>query len=253
MRKFWLIALLSVLRIFPAAAYDITITAEKRVEVYQDEKKAVAVGNAVAVKPGMTVKGERLTAYFTQTGGENGEKKTSVTDMTAEQNVSLHMEKADAFGERMEYHVKDDYMVIKGKPALIKNDKAKITADGNITYYPGRNKAVARDNVIADNGKNKIYSEVMETYFKKDAEGNPALQRVEIPQNPKIVTQDGTVTTKTGIYYPDKGKVYLYENVVINQNGNILKGDKAETDLNTGISKVLSGQSRVSGIWYEEE
>lgn len=29
MRKFWLIALLSVLRIFPAAAYDITITAEK--------------------------------------------------------------------------------------------------------------------------------------------------------------------------------------------------------------------------------
>ena len=57
MRKFWLIALLSVLRIFPAAAYDITITAEKRVEVYQDEKKAVAVGNAVAVKPGMTVKG----------------------------------------------------------------------------------------------------------------------------------------------------------------------------------------------------
>ncbi len=151
MRKFWLIALLSVLRIFPAAAYDITITAEKRVEVYQDEKKAVAVGNAVAVKPGMTVKGERLTAYFTQTGGENGEKKTSVTDMTAEQNVSLHMEKADAFGERMEYHVKDDYMVIKGKPALIKNDKAKITADGNITYYPGRNKAVARDNVIAEN------------------------------------------------------------------------------------------------------
>ena len=93
----------------------------------------------------------------------------------------------------------------------------------------------------------------METNFKKDAEGNPALQRVEIPQNPKIVTQDGTVTAKTGIYYPDKGKVYLYENVVINQNGNILKGDKAETDLNTGISKVLSGQSRVSGIWYEEE
>ena len=79
------------------------------------------------------------------------------------------------------------------------------------------------------------------------------MQRVEIPQNPKIVTQDGTVTAKTGIYYPDKGKVYLYENVVINQNGNILKGDKAETDLNTGISKVLSGQSRVSGIWYEEE
>ena len=30
MRKFWLIALLSVLRIFPAAAYDITITAKKR-------------------------------------------------------------------------------------------------------------------------------------------------------------------------------------------------------------------------------
>ncbi len=253
MKKMWLMTLLVFVRISTAVAYDITITAEKRVEVYQNENKAVAVGNAVAVKPGLTVKGEVLTAFFAKSDAPNSSKQTSITDMTADQKVSVHMTKADAFGEHLEYHVKDDYMVIKGKPAIIKNDKATVSATDNITYYPGKNKAIATGNVVADNGKNKIYSDVMETYFRKDAGGDPVLERVEIPKNPKIVTKDGSVTAKTGIYYPEQGKVYLYENVVINQNGNILNGDKAETDLNTGISKVLSGKSRVSGVWYEEE
>lgn len=249
MKKIWLIPLLAAIRITSVAAYDITITADKQVEIYQNEQKAVAIGNAVAVKPGMTVKGEILTAWFSK----SNQGKTSITDMEARQKVSLHLPKADAFGDLMEYHVKDDYMVLTGKPARIKNDRATITATENITYYPGQEKAVAKGNVIADNGKNKVYSDIMEAFFQKDKEGTPVLQRVEIPKNARIVTKDGEVTAKTGVYYPEQGLVKLYENVVINQNGNILRGDRAETDLNTGISKVLSGKSRVSGIWYEEK
>ncbi len=253
MKKIWLAFFLTTFRIIPAAAYDITITAEKQVEVYQNEKKAVAIGNATAVRPDMTIKGDRLTAYFAKEKTTSGEEKNSITQMTGDGNVSLHLEKADAYGERMEYYVKEDYMVIKGKNSRIKNEKATVYADESITYYPGQNKAVAKGNVVANNGENKIYADTMETYFKKDAKGKQELERVEIPQNPKIVTKDGDVTAKTGIYYPGTGMVYLYENVVINQNGNILNGDKAETNLNTGISKVLSGTERVSGVWYEEE
>ncbi len=79
MKKIWLIPLLAAIRITSAAAYDITITADKQVEIYQNEQKAVAIGNAVAVKPGMTVKGEILTAWFSK----SNQGKTSITDMEA--------------------------------------------------------------------------------------------------------------------------------------------------------------------------
>lgn len=232
-----------------ALAGDITVTAEEKVEIYQTEKKAVAVGNAVAVKDGMTVNGDRLTVFF----ADNGSGKNEITELNADGRAHLQTGKADAFGDRLEYYMDGNYVVIKGKPARVKDENASVFADNGITYYPDRGMAVAKGNVVADNGKNKIFADVMETYFKTGKDGTEVLERVEIPENPKIVTADGEVTAATGIYYPDQGKVYLYENVVISQNGNVLHGDKAETDLNTGISKVLSGGKRVSGVWYEED
>ena len=47
----------------------------------------------------------------------------------------------------------------------------------------------------------------------------------------------------------------IRDSIVIEQNGNILKGDLAETDLNTGISKLLSSakQRRVKGVFKEKQ
>ena len=232
-----------------AVANDIIITAKEKVEVYQNEKKAIAVGKAAATQNDLTVHGDQLTVFFS----DNQNHKNDISKMNAQGNVHLKMPKADAFGTRLEYYVKEDYMVIIGNPATIKNEKATVRASDNITYYPKLNKAIAKGNVIADNGKNKIYADIMETYFKTEKNGEQVLQRVEIPKNPKIVTKDGNVTAQSGIYYPEQGKVFLYDDVVITQNNNVLKGSRAETDFNTGISKVLSGSKRVSGIWYEDE
>ena len=64
------------------------------------------------------------------------------------------------------------------------------------------------------------------------------------------------MTALRGTYLAQAGKINLFDDVVINQNGNILKGSRAETDLNTGISKILSGSSskgRVSGVFKEKK
>ena len=254
MKKMWLtFSLLLSCCYHQAHAEDIIITAEDRVEVYQEEKKAVAIGDAVAQKDGITVKAQRLTAYFSQKQTESSKNENSISKLLAEKKANLDMDKAHALGDSMEYNLEEDYILIKGKPAVIKNDKAKVSATESITYFPTTNQAVAKGNVVADNGKNKIYSDEMEAYFKKDQKGELVLERIEIPQNPKIVTKDGDVKAKKGIYYPDQGMVYMYDDVVINQNGNILKGDKAETNLNSGISRILSGKSQVSGVWHEED
>lgn len=237
----------------PVWANDIVITAERQVDVYQEENKVVAIGDAVAVKDNLTVKAQELTAFFEKTQNSDGSESNTISKMYAKDRASLNMDKADAYGDSIEYNLQQDFLLIKGKPAIVKNAQAKVSATDSITYYPALSKAVAKGNVIADNGKNKIFSDTMETYFKKDKNGEMVLERVEIPQNPKIVTKDGSVKAKSGIYYPDQNMVYMYEDVIIDQNGNILKGDKAETNLNTGISRILSGKERVSGVWYEED
>ncbi len=253
MIKIWSMVLFLIFFAFPLYAADIFITAEQKVDVHQEDNKVVAYGDAVAIKDNITVKAQKLTAFFEKKQNENGESTDDISRMYAEDKASLDMKKAQAYGDSIEYNVADDFLLIKGKPAIVKNEKAKISATESITYYPALSKAVAKGNVIADNGKNKIFSDIMETYFEKSKNGEFVLKRVEIPQNPKIVTKDGNVKAKSAIYYPDQGMVYMYENVVITQNGNILKGDKAETNLNTGISRILSGKSRVSGVWYEED
>ena len=97
----------------------------------------------------------------------------------------------------------------------------------------------------------------MVAYFEKSSEQSSALtlNKVDIADNVKIVTKDATVTADRGTYMPKSGLVKLFDNIIINQNGNLLRGDKAETNLNTGISKLLAGngKKRVQGVFKEKK
>ena len=95
----------------------------------------------------------------------------------------------------------------------------------------------------------------MTAYFTKDANDKMILNKIDIEQNVKITSQDTVVTALRGTYYAIDGKIKLFDDVVINQNGNILNGSTAETDLNSGISKILSGakSGRVSGVFKEKK
>ena len=97
----------------------------------------------------------------------------------------------------------------------------------------------------------------MIAYFKKDSSSkeNLTLDKVDIFGNIKIITKDATVTAQKGTYLPQKGLIKLFNDVIINQDGNLLKGDKAETNLHTGISKLISSSKtgRVKGVFKEKK
>ena len=142
---------------------------------------------------------------------------------------------------------------MQGEPVskILTNDGKTITATDNITYYPSENKAIAFGDVIAKNDDSTIYSNKMVSYFTKNSEGQSELDKVEIYSDNnevRIVNDQATVTGEQGVYLPKINKVRLYRNVVINQDGNILKGDFAETDLKTGISRVLSDKNQESAF-----
>ena len=221
----------------------------------------VAVGNAVATKQGMNIRADRMTAFY-ETSKKGGEKaRSNIRDVHAVGGVVMTSPNAKAYGDTMDYDLIKDEMILRGKPVskIVTNDNKTITATESITYYPSQDKAVALGDVVAKDPENTIYGNKMISFFTKNAQNQTELDKVEIYSDTnqvKIVNDQATVTGEWGVYLPKINKVRLYKHVVINQEGNILNGDYAETDLKTGISRVLSDKKsgkRVSGVFIEKD
>lgn len=238
----------------PLQADEVDLTADNRMEWHQKEQKMVAVGNAVATRKDLKVRGDTMTAYYKKVPPAD---KTQITTVHAVGNVKMSSARADAFGDTMDYDLEKDSMILKGRPAKIKTDKETITAIDSITYYPSQQKAIAIGDVHADNGQDKLFADRMVSYFEKASpnSNNLEMKKVNIYGHVKIITANATVWADRGTYLPQEGLVKLFENVTLEQDGNKLHGDYAESDLNSGISRMMAGKTsgkRVTGTFIEK-
>lgn len=254
MRTLVYIAIGLLTSISVAQAQYITLDADKEVIWDSQAQKMSAIGNAVATKGDMKVKAAKMEAYYAKndTTGKN-----TITEVHAYNNVVMTSPKANAYGDKLDYDVIKDELILTGKPTKLKTEKEEITATDNITYYPREQKAVALGDVHAiDQDKNQIYAQKMIAFFQKNDQGETVMDKVEIYDDVKIVTKDATVVADKGLYLPKIAVIKLFDNVLIDQQGNKLKGDFAETNLNTGKSRIIAGQTsqgRVSGIFKEKK
>lgn len=249
LKKLFILSLCSFLAT-PVLADDITLDADEGVEYHQKEQKLIAKGNAVAKKKDLSIKADTLIGYY---GKDN---KNKISRIEAHGNVEMTTPETSAFGDKMIYDVKKDTAILNGTPAKIKSPKFNITSKGPITYYQSQQKAIADNGVEAVDSKgNHVYADLMTAWFTKDTNNQLVLDKIDIEQNVKITGKDTTVTALKGTYNALTEKIYLYDDVTIIQNGNVLKGSRAETDLKTSISKILSdGQKgRVSGVFKEKK
>lgn len=258
MKKIILLSALCLLS-FQARANDINIDADERVEWYRNEQKIVAIGNAVATKNTNTLKGNVLTMIYEKVMLENGEQKNQMQKILSDGAVRLEVDGANGKGEHFNYDLPTQTAVLIGSPARLENATGEITATGSITYLGAENKSIAEGDVVAKNPDYTVYADKMISYFDTDKQGKKTLNRVEIyakGKPVKIVNKQSTVTGRRGVYFPLENKLKIFENVVINQNNDILKGEYAETDLKTGISRLLAGKnkgSRVSGVFHNKK
>ena len=205
--------------IAPLHAGDLTLDADKRVEYHQKSEKIVAIGNAIAKKNGSSIKGDTLIGY---------------RDSKSKDNFS----KIEAFGN-----------------VVVKTPKTTLTARGSFKYFADSLKIIATDNVSTTDAKGtKVSADLVTAYLTKDKSGTLEIDRIHFEKNIKIDSQGTVVTADKGVYKAAAGKITLTENVTISQNGNVLRGTKAETDLNSGISKLLSDEpsGRISGVFKEK-
>ena len=94
-----------------------------------------------------------------------------------------------------------------------------------------------------------MYADKMYAFLSSGQEQK--LEKIEAFDNVNVITPDGTAKGDYGLYRPDKDEVELNRNVVIVQDGNVIKGDKAITNLTTSVSRVLAdktNKNRVSGV-----
>lgn len=239
--------LLTIMLIGPAWAEDIKLNADERIEYHQDEQSLIAVGNAIASKGDMSIKADNLIGFYDK------KNKNKISRVEAHKNVIMTSAQTKAWGNDLVYDVKADSAVLTGTPARIKTPDAEIISTGPMTYWQSQQKAIAKQNVIiTDKQGNQVFADEMTAYFTTDDSKKMVIDKVDIVDNIKIITKDAEITAKSGTYFAIDKIIKLFDDVTINQKGNILKGALAETDLNTGISKMLSTpKGRVSGVFKE--
>lgn len=257
MKKYiFLLALLS----FSSTVYaeKLTIDSDNSLKWYKDEQKIVANGNAVARKKDNFLKGDTLTAYYEKVQLEDETQKNQIQKIISYGHVKLETPDSKGEGVYFEYNLPLKTAVFKGNPARLENKMGEISATESITYYGAENKSIAIGDVIAHNPDYTVYADKMISYFDEDKNGKKRLNRVEIfatTKPVKIINDQATVTGQRGTYFPIENKLKIFENVTINQKGDILKGDFAETDLNTGISRLIATKknSRVTGLFHNKK
>lgn len=230
------------------AIAEMNINADDQLEWHHKEQKVIAIGNAFVSKDDLSINADKITGKYIK--DKNG--KNQINKVIAEKNIKIKSGTSTAFGDHLDYDLDKDEMLLKGNPAKIKNESATITAEDGIKYTPSKNIAVAVGKVVAKEGENTIYSDHLTAYFSTDEKGKIDIDYIEIFSNLKIVSPNAIVTAEKGHYYPRKDKIELFNNVVIKQEENHLKGDYAETNLKTGVSKLISNKEktgRVSGTF----
>ncbi len=255
MNKIFLVTLaLCFFTSFATQAQDINLTAEEKVEWHDNEQKLIAVGNAVVTRADMQIKAQHMEGVYNK--APKADKKAKIKEIHAKEKVEMKTNKVTAYGDTLDYSLEKDTAVLKGSPAKIMTKENSLTAEESIIYYPGQNKAIATGNVTVKEKDNTINSQQMIAYFKENQGSKLEIEKIEMNSSIFINSPKGKVFADSGIYFPDSGLVKLYNNVRIEKDGNTLHGDYAQTNVKTGVSKIISnkqGKSRVHGVFKEQK
>lgn len=226
----------------------IIIDAEESVVCDEVAQKCVATGLAKAQKGTNIVYGDVLTVYFTEG------KKREITTVTADGHVRMETPTETAYGEHAHYDVPLDRVLMTGGNLKIVTPKETLTARDSIEYWHTQNKGIARGNAIArfPIKQQLIQADTLVAYFnpssEKTKEGKEKLQvdRVEAEGNMLASGPNGVVTGDRGLYFGNTDMVEVFDNVKVNQEGNVMEGGYAKANLKTNVAELYPHPPAVS-------
>jgi len=239
----------------PSRAAPIEILADQGIEWRQDAQAYIARGNARAVQGDVAVHADTLTAYYRKSGAEEAKGRTrlgagggnEIVRIDAEGNVRIASPRQTAYGDKAVYDVEKSILVLTGKPRLV-TETERITASRSLEFWEQRSLAVARGDAVAVRGDKRLRADILTAHFKDNAQGKAEVDRVDAHDNVLISSPSEIVRAKQGVYDVKTGIAVVRGSVRITRGEDQLNGDVAEVNLNTGVSRLLSGpDSRVRG------
>ena len=221
----------------------IEITAEKGIEWWQPKQLYIARGNAKATRNDVDLYGDELTAHYRPDAQGNRE----IWRIDAIGNVRIVSANEKAYGEKGVYDVDQGILVLTGEVRL-DTEQERVTANQSLEYWTNKNIAVARGDAVAIREDRRLSGETLVAYFHEpDAEGRRKLQRLEAYTNVHVSTPTEIIRGSRGLYNVDSGIATIVGSVKITRGDDQMNGEYAEVDMNTGVSRLLSGPQGSGG------
>ena len=222
----------------------IEIFADNGIEWQQENLVFLARGNARAVRGEVTVFADELRAYYR----EKTDGSTDIWRLDAIGKVRIKTPGETAFGKKAIFQVNKGVLVLSGGTVRLVTTTDEITADKQIEYWEKKLLAVARGNAFAKRGKKRLRADVLAAYFRVDENGKNKLYRVDAFDRVRIVTGKDTATSDRAVYNVESGIATLTGSVKLARGKNVLKGCRAEINLNTNVSKLYSCPASADGV-----
>lgn len=209
------------------------INADQSLEWWRDSKSYVATGNAVARRGDVTLSAQKLQAFYAE--AEDG--GSTVTRIEATGNVLIQSPSEQARGDFGSYDVARGRLELTGNNLRLETPADTVTARDSLVYDEQKLQAVATGQAIARQADRQIHAEILTAHLV-DRKGSLVIRRVDADQNVCVQSARTVARGRHGIYNADAGTAVLSGGVEIVQDGNVLRGDVAEVNLRTGISRL---------------
>ena len=234
----------------------IQIEAEGGIDWFRDEKKYEARVNAIASRGNLRIRADRLTAYYDDSG-----ERTLITRIEAVGRVILTQGETRAEGDRGTYHIDQKRAFLIGRNLQISNLNGVIMADDSLEYWEQKGVAIARGQALVIQNENRLQAGTLTAFIDpaqtNASEGNGSPKRPET-QITRIDAEDGVhlstpeeiVIANEGVYDMVAQTVRMCGDVKVTRAGNLVTGNCAFVDLETGKSRLESGPDgeKVKGL-----
>jgi lipopolysaccharide export system protein LptA len=224
----------------------IHIEADDGIEWQRSKQLYLARGNAKASQGGVVVEGDELVAHYRpNAAGEN-----EIYRIDANGNVRIISETEVAQSDKAVYDIDGGVLFLTGDTVRLDTAEDTIIARDSLEYYEQRQLAVARGDALAIRDDRRLRADTLTAHFGEGGR-RATMERIEALGNVLVSTPTDIVRAEKGDYNPDRGLATLTGNVKITRGETQLNGERAEVNLKSGESQLLSARpgERVRGLF----
>lgn len=236
----------------------IDISADQALEWDRKNGRYIARGNAKLSQGNVTLFADRLIAFYDKTAKQAG---SNLTHIEAEGTVRIVTDRVNIYADQGTYMLASQKARLTGQNLrMVSDDRYTLTAKEYFEYDAQNQfiRAVGNATVTQTQGQETLKTSILIARLGEVEPGKTSVKRIEAPNAVTITTQNEKITGNSGTFDVSSNIAKLRGNVQITQGINILVGERAEVNMNTGTSRLFAAEDekglpgRVRGVFYPQ-